>query len=109
MRRSQLLNFIIRLAREFSRREQKAANNKKVSDNYDLPLFFKAYFDPIIGDSFIIEHRKLIRASKRLNELIYHNSKNLRLIFDDAAKKDKAYAELGLSSTAARLFFSNLK
>ena len=47
----------------------------------------RTYIDPVIDKSYITEHRSLIRSSKRLNELLYKNTKALTKIFELAPKK----------------------
>lgn len=79
MCRAELLNFLIRLARTWQTLGGKAGVRRRLSDN--LNYFFTLYVDPIIDSGVITEHRRLIRASPKLNDLLYHNRGSLEKIF----------------------------
>ena len=62
----------------------KYTSKVKISDH--LTEFFQFYIDPIINKSPILEHRKIIRKSAKLNELLYDNNNALVKLFDDTRK-----------------------
>lgn len=53
---------------------------KHVSDH--LEGFLKTYLEPTLEESDILPQRKIIRESKRLNQLLYDNTKSLTYIFN---------------------------
>ena len=63
----------------------KHTSKVKISDY--LNEFFQFYIDPIVNKSPILEHRKIIRKSAKLNELLYDNNKGLVKYFDYARKE----------------------
>ena len=85
--------------------------NKSVKDpiSETLPYFFHVYIDPLIQDSEILKTRKLIRASKRLNDLLYHNREGLKEIFELSKKFDKSNsdAKKGFTLESAKYFFGH--
>lgn len=68
-------------------------HSSKVKTSDYLTEFFENYIDPVINKSPIIEHRKIIRKSAKLNELLYDNHKGLLAYFDYGRKE---YGELDL-------------
>ena len=63
----------------------KYTSKVKISDH--LTEFFQFYIDPIIHKSPILEHRKIIRKSAKLNELLYDNNKGIVAYFDYGRKE----------------------
>lgn len=82
MDRAELLNFIIRVALQWVRLDK--STKEKLSTW--LLQFMKTYIDPIIEKSHIIEVRKTIRSSRRLNELLHRNARSLTKIFESAPR-----------------------
>ena len=82
MQRSELLDFLMRLAQQFI--IMKHSSKAKISDHLDE--FFASFIDPLVTKSTIIDHRKAIRRSLKLNELLYDNNKALVKLFDDSRK-----------------------
>jgi hypothetical protein len=62
----------------------KHSSKEKTSDHLDE--FFASFIDPLVSKSTIIDHRKIIRRSAKLNELLYDNNKALVKLFDDSRK-----------------------
>ena len=62
---------------------------------------------PLLQKNEIIEHRKIIRKSKRLNQLLYDNNKGLIEIFEQAKLLDDN-GRNGFTMKAALLFFQQI-
>ena len=62
----------------------KHSSKERTSDHLDE--FFTSYIDPLVKKSTIVDHRKIIRRSVKLNELLYDNNKALVKLFDDTRK-----------------------
>lgn len=78
MQRSELLNFLVRLAKTMV--YQNYSTKDPVSQH--LPEFFELYVMPVVKDCTCHSHRQQIRKSKRLNELLFDNHQGLLRIFD---------------------------
>ena len=59
----------------------------KVKTSDYLSEFFQFYIDPVINKSPLLDHRKIIRRSAKLNELLYDNHKGLVAYFDYGRKE----------------------
>lgn len=75
MKRTEILNFIIRLCHQWRRiirnRPGEFGTVRSLADSF--PRFLEQYIDPVIENSFIVEDRKIIRSSKKLNDFMHFN------------------------------------
>lgn len=84
VQRAELLDFLMRLARQFTTVLNK---NSKAPVSDSMKDFFSAYVTPIVNNSRLMELRKTIRESARLNELLYDNHQGLKLLYQDAKNR----------------------
>ena len=80
MQRSELYELILRMAQSFIYANY--STKEKISDR--LVEFLNFYVNPVKENSKILEHRRIIRASKKLNQLLFENLKGLEIIFNEA-------------------------
>ena len=78
LQRAELLDFMMRLAKQFAISVKKSSK-AKISEG--LQGFFGAYISPVIGQSRLLELRTRIRESSRLNELLFDNNKGLKKLY----------------------------
>lgn len=112
MKRAELLNFLLRFCQVFLRSERKSQKKKKkLTISECFPRFLRVFVDPIIENSYIIEDRILIRASKKLNDFLFSNRHSLMKMFEDAKRWDpfSTNGKLGFTIRAAREFFYHFK
>lgn len=103
MQRSELIDFILRIASHFVY-QQFSGKDKVVTH---LPKFLDRYVNHVISKSNIIEHRTSIRHSTRLNELLYDNRQALYQIFKEGKLLD-AGGRKGFTLTCTREFIAPL-
>ena len=88
-------------------------DNKKAKDGIAAHFshFIHIYVDPIVLNSKITSVRKIIRSSKKLNNLLYHNSDGLHEAYNQSKKFDPNYKDgkTGFTINSARFFFETLK
>lgn len=78
MQRCELLDFLVRFAKTMVYQYY----GPKAQIATHLPEFFRTYIHPVIKDSTLLPHRKQIRGSRRLNELLFDNYKGLHQIYE---------------------------
>lgn len=84
MQRSELLDFLTRLAKTMVYHLYSVSTKDPISVH--LPEFFATYIDPIVEPSTLYPYREIIRKSKRLNELLFDNNKGLVMIYEQIKK-----------------------
>jgi hypothetical protein len=82
LKRSELIEFLLRLAKTSVTDSISSRENL----NKHLSFFFRTYVGDIAETSNCLLHRRIIRNSKKLNELLFDNNHGLSIIYDDAKK-----------------------
>lgn len=82
MQRQELLDFVLRSAKVFV---NKSYPKESISDH--LLEFLNVYMKAVYDKSEIVNHRKAIRSSQRLNDLLFSNRKGLEIIFNEFKNK----------------------
>ena len=72
------MDFLLRSAKVWT---NKSYPRESISDH--LLEFLNVYAKPVYDKSEIIKHRKTIRSSQRLNDLLFSNKKGLEVIFQE--------------------------
>lgn len=85
--------------------DKSKSSKDPISESFNF--FFHVYIDPVIEKSKMIKVRKIIRGSKKLNDLLYHNREGLKQIFEVSKKfeKDNTNGKNGFTIGAARSFY----
>lgn len=106
MQRSELLDFLLRLAIQFL----KANFETREPLSHHLQFFFNSYVRRITEESPIERHRRIIWRSTVLNEFLFDNHEGLNELYLDA-KRSRGHGPLANKFTieAANRFFSPLK
>ena len=82
LKRSELIEFLLRLAKTIVTDSISAREN--VSKH--LSYFLRVYVGDLAETSNCLNHRRIIRKSSKLNELLFDNNHGLSIIFDDGKK-----------------------
>jgi hypothetical protein len=82
LKRNELIEFLLRLAKTMV--TDSISARESVSKH--LSYFLRVFVGVIAETSNCPNHRRIIRKSFKLNELLFDNNHGLSIIFDDAKK-----------------------
>lgn len=104
MQRSQLYDFLMRLCQAWVR----AQYNSRESVAAHISQFFEVFIYPVVDASKIIARRKTIRASAKLNELLFDNHKDLLAIYEYAKNPEDDPTSGTFTLAESQEFFAEL-
>jgi hypothetical protein len=84
----------------WQRLDQAVIGEKRMLSD-SLNYFFTLYIDPITENCIDVEHRRLIRASTKLNDFFYYNRIGLKYAYEYAMSVQSGVKIYTLSTTTA--------